>query len=212
MGEKLADMGYSGGIAPVTDYYAVKVPVFSFIKLVGLDTHLGPEMKSTGEVLGLGKTFEEALYKGLVAAGHKMSRSSVDGVQRGILVTVRNGDKKDVVPVVEKLVKYGFALYSTKGTAKFLKEKGFEVNVVQKIRECPGDNTETLLESGKVAYVISTSERGRDPAFDDVKIRMRACTLGIPCLTSVDTANALADSLLSGFTQENTTLVDINTL
>ncbi|MCL1881174.1 MAG: carbamoyl-phosphate synthase large subunit [Oscillospiraceae bacterium] len=212
MGEKLKNLGYSSGIAPVTEYYAVKVPVFSFVKLAGLDTHLGPEMKSTGEVLGIGKTLEEAIYKGLIAAGHKMTPSKVDGEQKGVLVTVRNGDKADVVPVVEKMVKYGFALYSTKGTAKYLTEKGFNVNVVEKIRECPGNNTETLLESGKISYVISTSERGRDPAFDDVKIRMKACTLSIPCLTSVDTANALADSLLSGYTEENTELIDINTL
>ncbi|MCL1832545.1 MAG: carbamoyl-phosphate synthase large subunit, partial [Oscillospiraceae bacterium] len=136
----------------------------------------------------------------------------VDGVRKGVLVTVRNGDKADVVPVVEKLTRYGFVLYSTKGTAKFLKEKGYDVNVVEKIRECADNNTATLLESGKISYVISTSERGRDPALDDVKIRMKACTLGIPCLTSVDTANALADSLLSGFTQENTELVDVNAL
>jgi carbamoyl-phosphate synthase large subunit len=212
IGETLASLGYSSGIAPKPEYYAVKVPVFSFVKLAGLDTHLGPEMKSTGEVLGLGRTLEEALYKGLVAAGHKMTPANMDGEQKGVLVTVRNGDKKDVVPVVEKFAKYGFALYSTKGTAKYLREKGFEVNVVEKIRECPGNNTETLLESGKISYVLSTSERGRDPALDDVKIRMRACVLGIPCLTSVDTANALVDSLLSGFTEMNTELIDINAL
>jgi len=206
LGEKLSALGYSSGIAKMPPYFAVKVPVFSFEKLAGVDTHLGPEMKSTGEVLGLGKNLGEALYKGLVAAGHKMHKSG------GVLVTVRNSDKAEITGVTEKFVQLGFSLYATRGTAKFLEEKGFKVQVVEKIRECPESNTATLLESGQVSYIISTSERGRDPAFDDVKIRRKACSLGIPCLTSIDTANALADSLLSGYSEFNTELIDINRL
>ena len=204
LGESLASHGYTSGIAKIPPYFAVKVPVFSFEKLAGVDTHLGPEMKSTGEVLGLGKNLEEALYKGLVAAGYKMNKSG------GVLITVRDSDKPEIVNVAQKLVQLGFFLHATHGTAAFLAAKGFHVQVVEKIRECPDTNTATLLASGKISYVISTSEKGRDPAFDDVKIRRKACSLSIPCLTSIDTANALADSLLSGYSQINTELVDIN--
>ena len=203
-GEKLADLGYTSGIYKIPPYVAVKVPVFSFEKLAGLDTHLGPEMKSTGEVLGLGKTLQEALYKGLLAAGYKLQKGG------GVLITVRDSDKAEIVAIAEKFSKSGFELYSTQGTAQFLNEKGFSVQTVGKISECPKNNTETLLESSKISYVISTSEKGRNPAFDDVKIRRKACALGIPCLTSVDTANALADCLLSGYNEINTELIDIN--
>ena len=203
-GQMLSHLGYSSGISKKPPYFAVKVPVFSFEKLAGVDTHLGPEMKSTGEVSGIGKNLEEALYKGLIAAGYKMKKHG------GVLITVRDRDKKEIADVAKKLTRCGFSLYATRGTAEFLKGKGFAVHTTEKIRECLDDNTSTLLESGKVSYIISTSEKGRDPAFDDVKIRRKACYLGIPCLTSIDTANALADSLLSGYSEINTELVDIN--
>ena len=206
MGEMLWTLGYESGIAKAPPYVAVKVPVFSFGKLSGVDTHLGPEMKSTGEVLGIGKNIEEALYKGLVAAGYRMQKRG------GVLITVRDGDKEEVVPIAKKLVRSGFSLYATRGTADFLSAKGFEVEAVEKIHESAERNTITLMESGKISYIISTSERGRDPALDDVRIRRRACALGIPCLTSVDTAGALSDSLLSGYSEINTELVDLNNM
>ena len=206
IGEKLATLGYGSGIVKVPPYTAVKAPVFSFEKLAGVDTHLGPEMKSTGEVLGVGKSPAEALYKGFVAAGYKMHKEG------GVLITVRDSDKAEIVGVAEKLVRCGFSLYGTKGTAKYLEGKGFTVQVVEKISECAENNTETLLESKKISYIISTSERGRNPAMDDVKIRRKACLLGIPCLTSIDTANALADSLLSDYSQANIELININDL
>ncbi|MCL1947007.1 MAG: diaminopimelate epimerase, partial [Chitinivibrionia bacterium] len=206
IGETLSSLGYSSGIAKIPPYIAAKVPVFSFEKLAGLDTHLGPEMKSTGEVLGLGKNLQEALYKGLVAAGYKMKKSG------GVLITVRPSDRAEIVGVAQKLISCGFSLFATPGTARFLSAKGFLVSSVEKIHESPHNNTATLLESGKLSYIISTSEKGRDPAFDDVKIRRKACSLGIPCLTSVDTANALADSLLSDYSEINTELIDINNL
>ena len=202
----LSSLGYSSGIAKIPPYFAVKVPVFSFEKLVGVDTHLGPEMKSTGEVLGLGKNLEEALYKGLIAAGYKMQKSG------GVLITVRDSDKAEITDIAKKFAQLGFSLYATRGTCKFLSEKGLPIQSVEKIFECPDNNTETLLTSGKISYVICTSEKGRDPALDDVKLRRKACSLGIPCLTSVDTANALSDSLLSGYSEINTELVDINNL
>jgi carbamoyl-phosphate synthase large subunit len=206
VGIKLSDLGYAPGIGKIPPYVAVKVPVFSFEKLAGVDTHLGPEMKSTGEVLGLGKNLEEALYKGLVAAGYKMKKKG------GVLITVRKNDKAEITCVAKKLAQAGFSLYATKGTARFLAERGFEVQSVEKIRDCAADNTATLLESGRISYIISTSKKGRDPALDDVKLRRKACSLGIPCLTSVDTANALADGLLSGYSETNTELIDINSL
>jgi carbamoyl-phosphate synthase large subunit len=206
VGVSLSSLGYSSGIAKKPPYVTVKVPVFSFEKLSGVDTHLGPEMKSTGEVLGVGKNLEEALYKGLIAAGYKMQK------QGGVLITVRDSDKKEIGGVAYKLTQCGFMLYATRGTARYLSDKGFAVGIVEKIRECPENNTATLLKSKKISYVISTSEKGRNPVFDDVKIRRRACSLGIPCLTSIDTANALVDSLLSEYSEANTELVDINTL
>ncbi|MCL2044153.1 MAG: carbamoyl-phosphate synthase large subunit, partial [Treponema sp.] len=205
-GEKLSDLGYKSGIYRIPPYTAVKVPVFSFEKLAGLDTHLGPEMKSTGEVLGLGKNLQEALYKGLLAAGYTMHKGG------GVLITVRDSDKAEIVTIAEKFNTCGFSLYATSGTARSLAGKGFPVQTVEKIRNCPHNNTETLLESGKISYIISTSEKGRDPALDEVKIRRKACALGIPCLTSVDTANALVDRLLSGYSEINTELIDINRL
>ncbi len=205
LGEKLTDMGYGTGLYPSSPYIAVKVPVFSFEKLHDVDNHLGPEMKSTGEVLGVGKTLEEALYKGLIAAGYKMIKGG------GVLITVRNSDKAEMVDVAKKFSKLGFKLYATHGTAAAIKAAGFEVEAVDKIHESDV-NTMTLLESGAVQYIISTSTKGRDPAQDSVKIRCLASRLGIPCLTSIDTANAVADSLMSRYTEINTEIVDINNM
>jgi len=206
IGEKLSSLGFKSGIAKIPPYVAVKVPVFSFEKLAGLDTHLGPEMKSTGEVLGLGKNLQEALYKGLVAAGYKMKKSG------GVLLTIRDGDKGEIIGMAQKFSKLGFTLHATRGTARFLAKKGFTVEPIDKIFDNHEVNTETLLASGKISYIISTSEKGRDPALDDVKLRRKAVALGVPCLTSIDTANALADSLLSDYSEINTELVDINNL
>ncbi|MCL2271861.1 MAG: diaminopimelate epimerase, partial [Treponema sp.] len=206
VGQTLASLGYTSGIAKIPPYVAVKVPVFSFEKLTGLDTHLGPEMKSTGEVLGLGKNLEEALYKGLVAAGYKMKKAG------GVLFTIRDSDKAEIIGTAQKFARLGFSLYATRGTAMVLEKKGFDVQPIDKICDNPGENTETLLAGGEISYIIATSEKGRDPAFDDVKLRRKACSLGIPCLTSIDTANALADSLLSDYSEINTELVNINDL
>lgn len=204
MGETLKSMGIESGIGKIPPYVAVKVPVFSFEKLADVDTHLGPEMKSTGEVLGIGENLKEALYKGLVAAGYSLKKRG------GVLITVRDSDKPDTVDIARKLAKCGFTLYATRGTADYLTARGLKVHTVGKIHEENENNTIKLLESGKVSYIISTSTKGRDPAKDDVKLRRRAVSLGIPCLTSVDTANALAECLLSGYSEINTELVDIN--
>ncbi len=206
LGRKLADMDYGTGFYRQSPYTAVKVPVFSFEKLTDVDTQLGPEMKSTGEVLGVGRNLSEALYKGLVAAGYKMYRNG------GVFITVRDSDKPEIVEIAKKFDNLGFKLYATGGTANALRESGMEVTVVSKIHESDTNNTMTLLESGKINYIISTSAKGRLPARDSVKLRRRAVMLGIPCLTAVDTADALADSLMSHYSEINTELVDINNM
>ncbi len=205
LGEKLADLGYGTGLYKPSPYVAVKVPVFSFEKLTDVDTHLGPEMKSTGEVLGIGNNLEEALYKGLIASGHNMKKGG------GVFISVRDQDKPEIGEIAKKFAKMGFELYATTGTAMVLAKVGLAVKIVDKIHES-SVNTITLLESKKVNYVISTSARGRNPARDSVKIRRKASLLGIPCLTALDTANALADSLMSRYTPENTEIIDINHL
>ncbi len=206
MGQTLKELNYGTGIHKIPPYFTVKVPVFSFAKLTDVDTQLGPEMKSTGEVLGIGRNFEEAIYKGLVAAGYEMK------MEGNIFITVRDNDKEEVIPIAAKFVKMGFPLFATSGTAAVLEAAGFTVSVLPKISENSEYNTMKALETKEFAYIISTSAKGRNPADDDVKIRRKASVLGIPCLTSIDTANALADSLLSGYNQENTELIDINNM
>ena len=203
LGEKLTDMGYGTGLYRKSPYYAVKVPVFSFEKLINVDTHLGPEMKSTGEVLGIAATLEEALYKGLVAAGYEMKKNG------GVLITVRDRDKAEIEDIARGFDDMGFELYATEGTAHVLEDAGMTVNHVDKVHESD-NNCITLLESGQVDYIISTSSRGRIPTKDSVKIRRKAVERAIPCLTSMDTAAALIKSLRSKFTKECTELVNIN--
>lgn len=203
LGEKLVDMGYGTGLYPRSPYVAVKVPVFSFEKLIDVDNHLGPEMKSTGEVLGVANSLEESLYKGLIAAGYKL------GKEGGVLITVRNSDKPEIPETAKNFYDLGFEIYATDGTAKVLKENGIPVTAVKKIHEAD-ENTLTLIESGKISYVISTSSKGRIPTRDSVKIRRKTVERNIPCLTSIDTANAIASSIKSKYSEHSTELVDIN--
>ena len=205
MGEKLKDMGYETGLYPCSPYYAVKVPVFSFEKLSDVDTQLGPEMKSTGEVLGIARTMEEALFKGLVAAGYTMKRSG------GILVSVRDTDKGDLKELMKAYVSMGFKLYATEGTASRLNRAGISSVVVKKPKEAKEgeETTISVMEKGLISYVISTSATGRQPGRDSVQMRRKAVELGIPCLTSLDTAAVLAMSLESRYDEDNVELVDI---
>ena len=206
LGEKLKDMGFGTGLYKKSPYYAVKVPVFSFEKLINVDKHLGPEMKSTGEVLGVAGTLEEALYKGLIGAGYKMQRGG------GVLVTVRDSDKAEIGDIVKKYSDMGFSIYATEGTAEVIKSYNIDASIVKKIHESEHNNTLSLIESGKIQYVISTSAKGRIPSRDSVKIRRKTVERNIPCLTSLDTANALADCLRSRYSQVSTELVDINNM
>lgn len=202
LGEKLKDMPYGTGLYPASSHTAIKVPVFSFEKLAGLDTMLGPEMKSTGEVLGIAPTMTEALYKGLLGAGYTFKK---DG---GVFITVRDTDKEEAVDIAERFANLGFHLYATAGTAKVLRESGLRVTIVHKISESE-QNTIALLESGKVNYIVSTSAKGRTPRRDSVKVRRKSVELGIPCLTSLDTARALTEILSCDCSTETATLVDI---
>ena len=206
LGEDLKDMGYGTGLYRKSPYIAVKVPVFSFEKLINVDNHLGPEMKSTGEVLGIAGTLEEALYKGLIAAGYKMKKNG------GVFITVRNSDKREIGEIAKKYYDLGFKIYATEGTSEVLSKYGIDAVCVKKIHESQTNNTLSLIESGKIQYVISTSAKGRIPSRDSVKIRRKTVERNIPCLTSLDTANALADCLRSRFSQLSTELVDINNM
>ncbi|MBR4554743.1 MAG: carbamoyl-phosphate synthase large subunit [Ruminococcus sp.] len=205
LGEKLSDMGYGTGLYPNSPYVAVKVPVFSFEKLIDVDNHLGPEMKSTGEVLAVASSLEESLYKGLIAAGYKL------GNKGGVLITVRDSDKREIPQTAKAFYDLGFTIYATKGTAQVLTEHGIPCEAVAKIHEAE-ENTLTLIESGKISYVISTSSKGRIPTRDSVKIRRKTVERNIPCLTSIDTANAIASSIRSKFTEDNTEIVNINNM
>lgn len=205
LGEKLKDMGYGTGLYRNSPYVAVKVPVFSFEKLIGVDNHLGPEMKSTGEVLAVSSSLEESLYKGLTAAGYKLDEKG------GVLITVRNSDKNEIPQTAKMFYDLGFEIYATKGTSKVLTEHGIQNEVVDKIHES-NNNTLTLIESGKIAYVISTSSKGRIPTRDSVKIRRKTVERNIPCLTSLDTANAVASSIRSKYSEQSTEIVDINNM
>lgn len=204
LGETLKDQGYTSGLYKEADFIAVKVPVFSFEKLHDVDTALGPEMKSTGECLGIARSFEDALYKGLVAAGYNLEKKQGGGV----LITVRDTDKQEILYVAEKFEHLGFDIYATSGTASMLNRNMVAANVVKRVSE-EKPNVMTLLDSGKVDYVISTSAKGRIPAFDSVKIRRKTVERSICCLTAIDTANAVADILMMGKNIDEMEMIDI---
>ena len=216
MGEKIRNMGFGTGLYRAPDYFAVKVPVFSFEKLMDVDTALGPEMKSTGEVLGIAKTREEALFKGLTGAGIKIIRPAKSFNKNenapGILFSVKKMDLPELPAIAKKFASLGFSLYGTEGNAMTIEKSGMNVTRVNKVHENINDNIITLLDSGKIAYVLSTSAKGRNPDAESVKFRRHAVERDIECLTSLDTANALADCLAGNFTEQNVNLVDIKKL
>ena len=208
LGMKLKDMPYGTGLYRKPDYVTVKVPVFSFAKLSGLDTQLGPEMKSTGEVLGIGRDLTEALYKGFIAAGFALKK---DG---GVFISVKDSDKPEIAEIGRKFKELGFSIYATDGTAEVLLDNGVAANVVTRL---PMENEKTksameLIEDHTLSYIISTSSKGRLPERESVKLRRRATIAGIDSLTSIDTANALLKCLECKYSEDNTILVDINTL
>ena len=202
-GEKLRDMGCGTGLHPESDHYAVKVPVFSFQKLRDLDTQLGPEMKSTGEVLGVSTSFREALLKGLIGAGFQMKKKGA------VLISVRDSDKQEAIRIGERFESLGFEIYATSGTANVLNRHMVATNAIRNVDE-PSPNIIDLIESGKIDYVIATSVKGRHPELGSVHIRRTAVERAIPCLTSIDTASALLRCLEGDIKIENCEMVDIN--
>lgn len=207
VGSSLKELGYGTGLYHIPPYFAVKVPVFSFEKLNDVNSQLGPEMKSTGEVLGVGKNLKEALFKGLVSAGFKVD---VNKHGHGVLITVTKQDRYEIVNLAKKLDDLGAKLWATPETAKEIARLGIDVSVVNKLRV---DNSiMDLVESGKLDYIVYTGKSDRKSINDYIKLHNRANQLGIATLTSLDTANALADIIASRYNQENTELVDINNM
>ena len=204
-GEKLKDMGWGTGLYPEGDHYAVKVPVFSFQKLRDLDTQLGPEMKSTGEVLGVSTSFREALLKGMMGAGYQMKKKGK------VLISVRDADKQEIINIAERFAELGFDLYATSGTANVLNRHMVATNSVRNVDE-PSPNMIDLIESGDIDYVIATSVKGRHPELGSVKIRRSTVEHAIPCLTAIDTASALLRCLEGDTRIQSCELVDINTV
>jgi carbamoyl-phosphate synthase large subunit len=208
LGGKLKDLGYGTGLYKTPPYFAVKVPVFSFEKLSDVNSILGPEMKSTGEVLGIGKTTSEALFKGLTSAGFKISDPHTEN--RGILISVDEHDLLESVSLIKKFSDLGVKIYATKDTANAGRQLGIDVEEVKGINE--SDEIFKLLESGKINYIIYTGALYDDTMGDYITLHRRAIQLSVACITSLDTANALADIIASRFNEHNTELVDINNM
>ena len=209
VGAKLKRLGFGTGLYPNSPYVAVKVPVFSFEKLNDVNSQLGPEMKSTGEVLGIGKTIEEALFKGLVAAGFKMCHPTKERPV-GVYFTVNDQDKFEIVSIAKKFADLGCSLYATAGTAKVISELGIDVMVVDRLKATK--QVSKLMDEGKIDYIIYTGKTDVDSIADYIELHHHAILSGITVLTSLDTANALCDIIASKFTEYNTELVDINAL
>jgi carbamoyl-phosphate synthase large subunit len=196
LGKTLKEMGYETGLYPLPDQVAVKAPVFSFQKLTMVDTGLGPEMKSTGEIMGVDNEFPRALYKAMVASGYDipLPEHDPDTSHSALLVTLADHDKEEGAPIVKGFAELGYKIYATQGTAKVLLSYGVQSESVRKIREAE-PNLFTLITEPSVDFLINTPERARTPEADGMKIRRAAAEHGLPCLTSLDTANALLTAL-----------------
>lgn len=187
-GESIKDMGYGTGILKEPDLVAVKMPVFSFEKIKGADISLGPEMKSTGECLGIGKNFNEALYKAFVGAGIRLPK------HKKMIITVRDSEKSKVIDIAKRFQALGYTIYSTKGTAKVLNDNGVNAIVIKKLEE-EGPNILDLILSHEIDIVIDVPMRGIAGSKDGFIIRRNAIETGVNVLTSTDTAKALVSSL-----------------
>ena len=207
LGESLKDLGFGTGLYPAPPYCAIKVPVFSFEKLNDADSILGPEMKSTGEVLGIGITKAEALFKGLSAAGFSLPTAR-DRSHMGVLLSVEDEDFPDAIAMAKRCYDLGIHVFATKDTARAISSVGIHVQTVADPKI--SDEIITLMENGSVNYIIYTGAVKDDTVGDYRVLHRKAMILGIPCMTSLDTANALADILGSRFSLQNTELVDIN--
>ncbi len=186
LGHSLAEQGYQGGLMPRPDFYAVKVPVFSFGKLEKVDIPLGPEMKSTGEVLGIDKSLHMALYKGMLAAGMQIP------CRGSIVATIADRDKDEALPLLEGFSRLGFSIIATEGTARVLQKQGIPVQCVKKIAEGT-TNIVDLLQAGAVDFVVNTLSNGRSQLTDGFQIRRVAVEMNIPVLTSLETLKVLLE-------------------
>ena len=204
LGKKLKELGYPTGLAPEADYIAIKMPVFSFEKIRGADISLGPEMKSTGECLGIAKTFNEALYKAFIGAGIKLPK------HKNMIMTLKDADKEEGIEIARRFEKIGYRIYATRGTAKVLQEAGINAIRTNKIEQ-ESPNLLDLILGHKIDLVIDTPSQGVEHSRDGFLIRRTAIETGVNVLTAMDTARALVTSL------ENTdikklTLIDIATV
>ena len=204
IGHTIKEMGYKPGLQPNADYIAIKMPVFSFEKIRGAETSLGPEMKSTGECLGIAKTFNEALYKAFLGAGVVLPK------HKKIIISVKDADKQEVVPLAQRFEKLGYEVYATRSTADVLRQNGVDAIKVNKIHQEAPTVMDLLLEH-KIDIVIDTPTQGRDKNRDGFLIRRTSIETGVNCFTSLDTVDALLTSLESN-AKENLTLVDIATI
>ena len=204
IGHTIKEMGYKPGLQPNADYIAIKMPVFSFEKIRGAETSLGPEMKSTGECLGIAKTFNEALYKAFLGAGVVLPK------HKKIIISVKDADKQEVVPLAQRFEKLGYEVYATRSTADVLRQNGVDAIKVNKIHQEAPTVMDLLLEH-KIDIVIDTPTQGRDKNRDGFLVRRTSIETGVNCFTSLDTVDALLTSLESN-AKENLTLVDIATI
>jgi len=206
LGENLQDMGYSDGLYDKAACYAVKVPVFSFEKISDANSILGPEMKSTGEVLGIGRTKTEALYKGLTASGVDI-HAPFERNEAGILISVEDYDYDDAIALAEKFTDLGIKLYGTPDTAAAIRARGLEITTVRNVWE--NDDIYNLLNDGKVQYIVYTGAMMDSSVGDFRNLYRKSMDLHIPCMTALDTALALGDIIAARYKQSNTKLINV---
>lgn len=188
MGKKIREMGFLPGLQKDADYMAIKMPVFSFEKIGGAEISLGPEMKSTGECLGIARSFNEALYKAFLGAGVKLPK------HKNMIITVRDSEKKEMLPIAKRFAAIGYRIYSTRGTAGYFIEHGVHAIPINKIEQ-PSPNLMDLIYGHRIDLVIDIPEQGAERSRDGFVIRRNAIETGVHVLTAVDTANALITSL-----------------
>jgi carbamoyl-phosphate synthase large subunit len=193
LGQTLKEQGYKTGLWPRQKLVAIKAPVFSMSKLIGVDTYLGPEMKSTGEVMGIDKEFPAALAKALLSAELMLPSGG------GVLLSIADKNKAESVPIIRELAQARFRLYATEGTADMIRGLGMDVEEVTKRLSEGHPNVVDVIQQGKVDCVVNTPEGGGPSAMrDGFQIRRAAVENRIPCFTSLDTARAAVRALLLG--------------
>jgi carbamoyl-phosphate synthase large subunit len=192
LGQSLKEQGFQTGLYPSKNLIAIKAPVFSMSKLLGVDTYLGPEMKSTGEVMGIDTTFNGALVKALLAAGLMLPEKG------SMLFSIADRDKAEALPIIRNFYEAGFKLYATEGTSELLRNAGISVSMITKKLDEGHPNVIDIIHDGTVNGVINTITGGRVSLRDGFHIRRAAAERRIPCFTSLDTARAVAEVLVNG--------------